>query len=95
MRQLITRIDDDLHKILKRRARQEGRSVNSLVTEILLAAVTNDDPVRELKRRLDGEGLRVIPPRPKSVPSRAEALAAGKGMGHRVSSELERQRADR
>jgi antitoxin FitA len=32
MRQLIARIDDDLHRRLKERAAREGRSLNDLVT---------------------------------------------------------------
>lgn len=35
MRQLITRLDDDLHARLKARAQAEGRSVNALVVEAL------------------------------------------------------------
>src|SRR5579884_3129290 len=39
VRQLITRLDDDLHARLRERAAAEGRSVNALVVEILAAAV--------------------------------------------------------
>jgi plasmid stability protein len=62
MRQLIARIDDDLHRRLKQRAAREGRSLNDLVTEALAAAV--DDESAAFRRRLDRSGLRVLPPGP-------------------------------
>jgi plasmid stability protein len=60
MRQLIARIDDDLHRRLKERAAREGRPLNDLVTEVLAAAV--DDEAASFRRRLDRSGLRVLPP---------------------------------
>lgn len=65
MRQLIARIDDDLHRRLKERAAQEGRSLNDLVADVLAAAV--DDEAASFRRRLDRSGLRVLPPA-SSVP---------------------------
>ena len=62
MRQLIARIDDDLHRRLKERAAREGRSLNDLVTEALAAAA--DDESAAFRRRLDRSGLRVLPPGP-------------------------------
>jgi plasmid stability protein len=41
MRQLITRVDDELHAALKTRAVEEGRSVNSVVVEALTEAVAH------------------------------------------------------
>jgi plasmid stability protein len=62
MRQLIARIDDDLHRRLKERAAREGRSLNDLVTEALAAAA--DDESAAFRRRLARSGLRVFPPGP-------------------------------
>jgi antitoxin FitA len=60
VRQLISRIDDDLHRRLKERAAREGRSLNDLVTDVLAEAV--DDEATSFRRRLDRSGLRVLPP---------------------------------
>jgi plasmid stability protein len=60
VRQLIARIDDDLHRRLKERAAREGRPLNDLVTEVLAAAV--DDDAASFRRRLERSGLRVLPP---------------------------------
>jgi plasmid stability protein len=74
VKQLITRIDDDLHRALKERAAQEGRSLNELVTEVLAAAV--DDQAAAFRRRLAASGLRVLPPDPH-VPSPRHELDEG------------------
>lgn len=79
MRQLIARIDDDLHRRLKERATREGRSLNELVTEVLAAAA--DDEAASFRRRLDRAGLRVLPP-VSPVP------------GQRVDPDQEDDRAD-
>lgn len=58
MRQLIARIDDDLHARLKERAAKEGRSMNALVTEVLVASVeVPEDPQAELRRRAKKHGI--------------------------------------
>jgi len=95
MRQLITRIDDHLHERLKRVAKHQGRSVNSLVTETLSKAVDDlDQPETpaELKRRLLKEGRAVVPPQPDHPVDREAAIAATKGWGTIVSEQLERDR---
>ena len=35
MKQMITRLDDDLHEALKRKAKAEGKSLNAFVVETL------------------------------------------------------------
>jgi plasmid stability protein len=95
MRQLIARVDDDLHGRLKRRAREEGRSLNSLVTEILRAAVESDDPRARLRARLAAEGRLVVPPEPERVPTLDEAIAAGRGTSGFVSEWIEAERRAR
>ena len=47
------------------------------------------NPARQLLAR---QGLLVVPPRPKNVPTREAALRAGRGAGSAVSEALERDR---
>lgn len=93
MKQMITRIDEALDRLLKARAEDEGRSVNSLVTEILDAAVSKESPRDRLRRRLAAEGRLYVPPRPKGpVPSRDEVVASLRGAGTAVIEALEEDR---
>lgn len=90
MRQLIARIDDDLHERLKARALADGLSLNALVTEVLAAAVA--DERRSVRARLERRGHLVVPERPRRVPSRAAALRATRGFGSAVSAALNADR---
>jgi plasmid stability protein len=97
MKQLITRIDDDLHARLKRRAASEGRSVNALVTEALEVAVEPEDARTELRRRAAARGIKLHrhdapPPDPAR---RAALIARLRGSGAILSDLLEEDRADR
>ncbi|UOZ07642.1 toxin-antitoxin system HicB family antitoxin [Amycolatopsis sp. WQ 127309] len=56
MKQLITRIDDELHARLKARAEAEGRSMNDLVTEALRVVVAQGESPLERRDRLIAEG---------------------------------------
>ncbi len=49
VRQLIARIDDELHARLKERAGAEHRSLNSLVRELLERGVAQDDARAQLR----------------------------------------------
>lgn len=95
MRQLIARIDDALHARLKRRARQEGRSLNAVVTEILATAVDGEDAKARVRRRLDALGMRVVIERPRRVRSRDAVIASTKGVGRAVSRALAEERRRR
>jgi plasmid stability protein len=97
VRQLITRIDDDLHRRLKERARDQGRSVNALVTEILDEAVPNESPRDRLRRRLRAEGRLVEIEAPKEPTlSRDEVRELLRGdAGKAILEALEEDRADR
>lgn len=96
MRQLLTRIDDGLHRRLKDRARDERRSVNSLVSEILEQAVPDETPQERLRRRLRAEGRLVEIPVPENPPSREEVLELLRGdAGRAVLEALEEDRARR
>lgn len=95
MRQLIARIDDDLHTRLKRRAAEEGRSVNALVRDVLAGAVESRAPQDALRSRARAADLLVHPPRPKRVPSRGALERATKGAGHAASDALVTERSAR
>ena len=91
VRQLITRVDDDLHARLKARAASEGRSLNDLVVELLVAAV--DDPRAALRRRLARRSLLVTPGAPRPVPERDVAIASTRGAGSAAGDALADERA--
>ena len=62
MRQLITRVDDDLHARLKAKAKAEGRSLNALVNEVLQKAAAEELTTEEkLRRRAEELGIELIP----------------------------------
>ena len=89
VRQLITRIDDDLHERLKARVAAEGRSMNAYVTDVLARAVRsgNDTSIHEQMARA---GLLVAPPRPASAPTLDDVLALTRRAGTAASEALER-----
>ncbi len=91
MRQLITRLDDELLVKLKKRAAAEGRSVNALVNDILASQVAGRSPKAELRLRA-GEQI-VRPPRPTRIPSRESLRRASRGWGAAVSQALMEERA--
>lgn len=96
VRQLITRIDDDLHVRLKRRAAAEGRSLNALVTEVLERAAPPDDASARLRARLRAQGKLYVPPQPKGpVPSLDEVVEMTRGLGPGVVDRLLADRDDR
>ncbi len=57
MKQLITRIEPGLHARLKRRAEDEGRSMNAIVTEALEASVDPPDSRAALRARAKRLGI--------------------------------------
>jgi len=75
MRQLITRIDEDLHRRLKRRAASEGRSVNAMVSELLRGAVDRHDGRQLVRARLRALGRLAYVPRPRRLVSHDAAIA--------------------
>lgn len=93
MKQLIARLDDDLHRRLKERAAEQDRSLNDLVTSVLAAAV--EDDAESVRRRIDRSGLRVVPPRPAAVRSREDVIRRLKGLGTPVSDALAADRDGR
>lgn len=96
MRQLITRIDDDLHARLKDVAQRQGRSVNSVVVEALETVAGEPvDPGAALRRRLADLGMLVVPPKPDSAPTREELAAESRGTGRAVTDALFAERDER
>ncbi|MGH3322070.1 MAG: FitA-like ribbon-helix-helix domain-containing protein [Streptosporangiaceae bacterium] len=95
MRQLIARIDDDVHARLKARAAAEGRSLNALVVAALTAAAGEANSPRAVRARARSTGRLVLPPSPERPPSRDEAIAATRGAGRATSEALAAERAAR
>ena len=96
MRQLIARIDERLHERLKRVAKRQGRSVNSLVIESLTRTVDELDVAetpQEWKTRMIAQGRIVVPPEPEGPElTRDEVLELTRGWGTAVSEQLEHDR---
>lgn len=93
MRQLIARIDDSLHEELKARAAAEGRSMNSVVTELLTSGLAVSDQRKIIEARAVAEGLLVVPRQQRRAPSRKAAISSTRGMGPTASKALEAERS--
>ncbi|MEU8380420.1 hypothetical protein [Streptosporangium sp. NPDC048865] len=88
MRQLLLRIDDDLHQRITRRARRTGRSINATAGEILAHGVSDEALDARAELRARARRLGVLAERPLSPPAplvteadRERALAATEGAG--------------
>ena len=88
MRQLITRIDDDLHRRLKRRAAAQGRSINAIVSDLIRSAVDNQDERQLIRARLRALGRLAYVPRPRRLVSHDMAIATTRGLGKTASEAL-------
>jgi plasmid stability protein len=95
MRQMITRVEDDLHVRVKEAAAARGMSVNAFVVETLAAAVGTETPREAVRRRAEATGRRVVPPPPDESPSWADVIDAGAGAGDAVSRALAEERQQR
>lgn len=95
MRQLITRIDDELHARLKARAAAEGRTLNDLVTEALRGVLAQGESPRQWKERLLAEG-KLVSFEPAREPVGLDELERrSQGWGTAVSEALDWTRGDR
>jgi antitoxin FitA len=93
MRQLITRIQDDLHARLKAAAAHEGTSMNALVIEALERATGRDlDQRAVVRRRARESGMLVVPPQPDRSTSRHDVIESTRGVGTAVSAALAEER---
>jgi plasmid stability protein len=95
MKSVITRMDDSLHRALTVRARAEGRSVNSLINEMLADAVRTDDHRRALEARIRAAGLEVMVMPVGPPPTHAEVWAMTRGAGSIASEAIDAGRAHR
>lgn len=96
MRQLLARLDDDLHRRLRQRAAAEGRSVNALVSEVLAAAVAEPDDRRAAVRaRARLAGVLAPDRRPAAAPDLAglAELAGREGFEGLAAAALDAVRA--
>lgn len=92
VKQLIARIDEDLHRKLKERASIEGRSLNAVVVEALEATVMTNE--REAVRtRLRAAGLLEEPhSAPLSHLDADAIIESTRGVGRAVSEALQDNR---
>lgn len=95
VRQVITRVEDDLHAQLKEAAAARGLSVNAFVVEVLTSAVAPPTTRAAVRRRTEATGRRVVPAAPEDPPSWDEVVAAGRDAGTAVSEALADERAGR
>jgi hypothetical protein len=93
MKQLITRVPDDVLDACKRKAKAEGVSMNTFVNRLLADAAAADEKGAELDRRLAEAGIKVVYPVMDRVPPTDEELAAMlRGTGTAILDELLAQR---
>lgn len=98
MRQLITRIDDELHARLKRRAAADGRSLNSLAAEALEAVASGPaHPDVQLRRRAGQRGVSLVlaPGRGGQAAERAAMIEELRGVGPLVDELIDEDRGPR
>ncbi len=88
VRQLITRIDEDLHRRLKRRAAAQGRSVNAMVSDLLRGAVDEQDQRQLVRARLRALGRLAYVPRPRKLLSHDAVIATTRGLGKAAGQAL-------
>lgn len=94
-KQLITRIDEELHRKLKERAKIEGRSVNAIVVEALQAKVLTNEHERVRAKLREAGLLDEPPPGPLTPFDLDEAIESTRGLGRAVSEALEADRRGR
>ncbi|MGH3546483.1 MAG: toxin-antitoxin system HicB family antitoxin [Mycobacteriales bacterium] len=92
MKQMITRLDDELHAQLKARAAAESLSLNGLVAHVLAGAVDHPVTRQAIRERARAAGLLVVVESSERVPTRAQAFAATQGLGQAASDALFAQR---
>lgn len=84
---MLLRVPEELHRRLTARAARDGRSVNSVATEILDAATDTDEGDRRarLRARAATRGvLRATPAVPVTAATRRRVITATAGIGPMV-----------
>jgi plasmid stability protein len=89
---MITRLDDELHALLKERAAAANRSVNDLVIEYLAAALDVKTTRRAVRDRARATGRLVTPEQPVQTEPRESVVARTRGAGTAASSALDMER---
>jgi len=95
MKQLLLRVPEDLHRRLAVRAAREGRSVNTVATEILDTAADSDVGDRRARLRAAAAAagmLRGTRGRQLSSGRRRRILDSTRGLGPQVDRQLARER---
>lgn len=99
MKQLLLRVDDDLHADLTAQAKAAGRSVNSLANEVLSVAVHGRSSSRRdrLNQRIAALGIVDMNwgDLPVAAYSREDAIAESKGIGPVAEEVLDAERDPR
>jgi antitoxin FitA len=95
MKQLITRVPDEVLDACKRRAKAEGVSMNAFVNRLLAQAAEEDERSAALERRIAAAGLTVRVTPSMQPPGLDEALELTRGAGSALSEALEWSRGDR
>lgn len=95
MKQMIVRVDDELHAALKALAAAEGRTLNDLMESTLAAVVERVTTREALRGRARSGGHLVVPPTARRALSRSSAIAATAGLGSSASDALAAGRAAR
>ncbi|MCA1571602.1 MAG: type II toxin-antitoxin system HicB family antitoxin [Chloroflexi bacterium] len=95
MKQLITRVDEELHGRLKARAAAEGMSLNALVTGLLHAGLADGDHRARVRARMQAAGLSVVHRPSRRPPSQNSAIRSTRGAGSAASEALEAERSKR
>lgn len=95
MKQLLLRVPEDVHRRLKARAAREGRSVNSVATEILDAAAGADTGDRRARLRASAAAAgaeRSTNAQPVSAARRRRIVESTRGLGSRIDAALDDER---
>ncbi len=94
MKQLIVRLDPELHTRLKQRAAEERTSMNTLVTEFITDGLAQTERTRYY-RMLEREGRRAFPPPgPSPELKYEEMLELNRGSGTAASEALAAEREE-
>jgi antitoxin FitA len=93
VKQMITRLDDELHARLKAQAAAEDRSMNDLVVEALASRLDVATTRRSVRERARTTGRLVVPETTGEAPDRDEVIAATRGLGNAVSTALAQERS--
>ena len=98
VKQLLLRVPEGIHRRLAARAAREGRSVNSLATEILDMAADADQGDRRAQLRAAAAAagtLRSEKARPVSAARRRRIVESTHGLGRQVDQLLAHERERR